>query len=163
MTPQDALFSIAEIGIGLAGFSGLVAAFLQPSGHKWRPEQKTRIVFLIVLSFGMIVCSLAPYALAGIGNSPALVWGVPMVAFSSLGIGLVIYWMMASRRPEFKLRFPLFSIPIVIVATALQVAAFLSGLGLIFPYSQTLFVFGFLSVLVFGANVFLALLYSVWE
>ena len=71
--------------------------------------------------------------------------------------------MKASRRFGFRLRFPLFSIPVIIVAAALQVAAFLSGLGLIIPYSQTLFVFGLLSVLVFGANLFLALLYSVWE
>ena len=163
MTPHDALFSIAEIGIGLAGFSGLVAAFIQPTGHTWRPEQKARIVLLIILSFGLVICSLAPYALAGIGDSPALVWGPPMLVFSTLCIGLIVFWMKASRRFGFRLRFPLFSIPVIIVASALQVAAFLSGLGLIIPYSQTLFVFGLLSVLVFGANLFLALLYSVWE
>ena len=163
MEPQDALFSIAEIGIGLAGFSGLVAAFIQPSGQTWRPEQKTRIVLLIVLSFGMIVSSLAPYALAGISDSPALVWGVPMLMFSTLGIALLGYWVTVSLRRGYRLEFPLFSIPIVFVATALQVMAFLSGLGLIFPYSPTVFMFGFLSVLIFGANLFLALLYSIWK
>ncbi len=163
MAPQDALFSIAEIGIGLAGFSGLVAAFLQPSGHSWQPEQKARIVLLIVLCFGMIVCSLAPYALAGISDSPALVWGVPMLMFSTFGIALLAHWMTISRRRNFTLQFPLFSIPIIFVATALQATAFLSGLGLIFPYSPTVFVFGFLTVLIFGANLFLALLYSIWK
>ena len=32
MAPEESLASIAEIGIGLAGFSGLVAAFVQHSG-----------------------------------------------------------------------------------------------------------------------------------
>ena len=163
MTPEDALFSIAEISIGLAGFSGLVAAFVQHEGQSWREDQKARIVLLIVLSFGMMVCSLAPYALAGVSASPALVWGVPMLAFSSLCIGLLAFWVVVSRRCGFKLFFPLVSIPIIAGAAALQVLAFLSGLGWIYPYSPTVFVLGFLSILVFGANVFLALLYSIWE
>ena len=163
MTPQDALFSIAEIGIGLAGFSGLVAAFIQPTGHSWRPEQKTRIVLLILLSFGIIVCALAPYPLTGISESPALVWGAPMITFSILSIVLCVYWVSVSRRRGFKLQFPWFSTPIIFFALVLQVTVLLSGLGLIFPYSPTIFVFGFLSVLVFGANLFLALLYSIWN
>ena len=163
MTPQDALFAIAEVGIGLAGFSGLVAAFVQHSGQTWRREQKTRIVLLIVLSFGMIVSALAPYALSGVSGSPALVWGAPMVALSVLCIGLLLYWIRVSRKYAFKLLFPLFSIPILSVATVLQVMGFLSGIGWIFPYSPALFVLGLLSVLVFGANIFLALLYSIWE
>lgn len=162
MTPQDSLFSIAEISIGLAGFSGLVAAFVQHAGEPWRADQKTRIVLLIVLSFGVIVSALTPYALSGISDSPALVWGVPMVAFSILCIGLHGYWIVVARKRSFTLQFPYVSIPILIGATALQALAFLSGLGLVVPYSPTVFVFGLLSVLVFGANMFLALLYSIW-
>jgi hypothetical protein len=161
--PEDALFSIAEISIGLAGFSGLVAAFVQQSAHSWRADQKTRIVLLIVLSFGVIVAALLPYGLSGVSDSPRLVWGVPLLAFSTLCIGLLIYWIRVSRRHSFKLLFPLVSIPVLGIATSLQVLAFLSGLGWIMPYSPTLLVLGFLAVLVFGANMFLALLYSIWE
>jgi hypothetical protein len=163
MAPEDALFSIAEISIGLAGFSGMVAAFVQHEGQRWRPEQKIRIVLLIALSFGMIVAALLPATLSGLSTSPAVVWGVPMIAFSSLCIWLLFYWIRVSRRHGFKLLFPLFSIPIVSVAATLQVLAFLSGLGWVIPYSPTIFVFGFLAVLVFSANMFLALLYSIWE
>jgi len=106
---------------------------------------------------------MAPYALAGINQSPALVWGVPMVVFSLLSMVVLTYWMGVSRRRGFKLQFPWISTPIIFVAASLQITAFLSGLGLIMPYSSTIFVFGFLSVLVFGANVFLALLYSIWN
>ena len=163
MSPQDALLSIAEISIGLAGFSGLVAAFVQPSGHSWRADQKTRIVLLIVLSFGMIVCALAPYALSGIGDSAALIWGVPMVTFSILCLGLLGYWVAVRRRRNFTLQFPWISTPIIFVAAVLQIVALLSGLGLIVPYSSTVFLFALLSVLAFGANLFMALLHSLWN
>ena len=163
MTPQDSLFAIAEIAIGLAGFSGLVAAFVQHAGQAWRAEQKARIVFLIVMSFGVIVAALTPPALSGVSSSPALVWGVPMVAFSVFCIVLLVRWIMLARRNDLKLLFPQYSIPIMALTISLQVATFLSGIGWMLPYSSTLFVFGFLVILVFGANMFLALLQSIWE
>ncbi|MCB1670568.1 MAG: hypothetical protein R3F41_20490 [Gammaproteobacteria bacterium] len=162
MTPEDSLLAISEIGIGLAGFSGLVAAFVQHSGQEWRLEQKARIVLLIILSFGLMISSLIPFALSGINDSPALVWGTPMVAFSLLCLSLLVVWIRTSRKYGFRLYFPFISLPIMSVASTLQVIGILSGIGLIFPYSPTLFVFCLLSVLIFGANIFLALLYSIW-
>jgi hypothetical protein len=111
----------------------------------------------------MIVCALAPYALSGISDSMALVWGVPMVTFSILSLCLLSYWMAVRRRRNFTLQFPWISTPIIFVAAVLQIVALLSGLGLIFPYSPTVFLFGFLSVLAFGANLFMALLHSIWN
>jgi len=163
VAPEDALFSIAEISIGLAGFSGLVAAFVQHPGQTWRPDQKARIVFLILLSFGMIVAALAPYALSGISNSPAVIWGPPMIGFPVLCLILLGYWGVLSRRHGFTLLFPQVSIPVMLGSITLQILALLSGLGLVLPYSPAVFVFALLSVLIFGANMFLALLYSIWE
>ena len=163
MAPEDSLFSIAEISIGLAGFSGLVAAFVQHSGKPWRADQKTRIGLLIALSFGMIVAALAPYALSGVSTSPAVVWGAPMIGFSVLTIALLGHWIVVSRRFGFKLQFPTLSVPVLCAATGLQGIALLSGLGWVWPYSPTIMVFGFLSVLLFGAIVFMALLNTIWE
>jgi hypothetical protein len=86
-----------------------------------------------------------------------------MIAFSTLCMILVVYWITVSRKRGFKLQFPLISIPILSSAVALQGMSLLSGMGWLIPYSPTIFVFGFLFVLVFGANMFLALLYSIWE
>jgi len=163
MTPEDALPIIAEIAIGLAGFSGLVAAFGQRPGHAWRGDQKVRIVFLVILSFGMITAALLPFALSGISNAPALVWGIPMVAYGLLALTLLGYWVVLSRRHGFRLQFPLLSIGILVVAGGLQAAMILSGLGLLMPYSPALFLLGLLSVLVFGAAMFLALLHITWS
>ncbi len=163
MTPEDALPSIAEIAIGLAGFSGLVAAFGQRPGHSWRGDQKARIVFLVILSFAMIACALLPPAISGLSDSPAWIWGVPMVASSSVALTSLVYWVVLARRHGYRLQFPLISISIISLASALQVAVLLSGLGLIMPFSPALFVLGLLSILVFGANMFLALLHITWR
>lgn len=163
MTPEDALPNIAEIAIGLAGFSGLVAAFGQRPGQTWRRDQKTRIVFLVILSFSMIIAALFPFAMSGISDSPALVWGVPMVGYSVIALALLVYWMLISRRYGYQLQFPAVSIPVISGAALLLVAVLLSGFGVIVPYSPALFVFGLLSILVFAANMFLALLHITWR
>jgi len=163
MIPEDALVSIAEIAIGLAGFSGLVAAFGQRPGHSWRGDQKSRIFLLVILSFAMIICALYPFAMSGLSDSPALVWGVPMVSYSVVSIILLAYWIIVSRRRDYKLQFPLVSIPIILCSAALQVIVALSGFGFILPYSPALFVLGLLSILVFGAVMFLALLHITWR
>ena len=49
------------------------------------------------------------------------------------------------------------------IGSILQVLVLVSGLGIFLPYSPGLFVLGFLGILVFGANVFLALLNTIWE
>ena len=163
MAPEDVLQSIAEIGIGLAGFSGLVAAFAQRPGHTWKGEQKVRIVILVILSFGMMIGALLPFALTGISESEALVWGVPMVGFSAVALTMQGYWSVKARKYGFKLQFPLVSLPIITLASTMQVITMLSGFGLIFPYSPAVFVSGMLSVLLFTATMFLALLHITWN
>lgn len=162
MTPEDALPIVAEISIGLAGFSGLVAAFGQRPGHGWRGDQKARIVFLVVLSFGMITATLLPFALSGISAAPAVIWGVPMVGYGTLALGLLGYWIVLARRNGYRLQFPVVSIAILTCAGSLQAAMVLSGFGLWMPWSPSLFVLGLISVLIFGANMFLALLHITW-
>jgi hypothetical protein len=152
MNPQDILITIAEISIGLAGFSGLVAAFTQKQNRGWRSDQKTRIVFLIALSFGMIVTSLLPFAISDWSSEPRHVWGIPMVLYSTIVLGLLAYWITVSRKNGYQIQFPLASYPILVVGTVLQILVLISGLGLFMPYSPGLFVY-----------VFLALLNTIWE
>jgi len=163
MTPDDALPSIAEIAIGLAGFSGLVAAFSQRPGQPWKGDQKARIVFLIVLSFLMITAALLPSGISGFSDSPALVWGIPMIACSGIALICLVVWVILARGRGYKLQFPVVSTATLLIAGSLQVMVLLSGFGLILPYSHGLFVFGLLSILVFCANMFVALLHITWS
>jgi hypothetical protein len=86
-----------------------------------------------------------------------------MVLYSTLVLGLLGYWITVSRKNGYEIQFPFASYPILIVGTVLQILVLVSGLGIFIPYSSGLFVLGFLSILIFGANVFLALLNTIWE
>ena len=86
-----------------------------------------------------------------------------MVAFSSLTLTLLGFWVTTARRKGYGLQFPFFSIPIIFVSSVLQVMVGLSGFGLIFPYSPALFVFGMLSIMLFAGNMFLAMLHITWK
>jgi hypothetical protein len=163
MAPEDALASIAEVAIGLAGFSGLVAAFGQRSGQSWKGDQKARIIYLVVLSFLVITTSLLPSTISGWSSSASLVWGIPMVTSGVLTLTSLFIWIALSRRHGYKLQFPKTSVSILSVSGTLQLAVLLSGLGVILPYSPALFVLGLLSILVFCANMFLALLHITWR
>jgi hypothetical protein len=163
MAPVDVLQSIAEIAIGLAGFSGLVAAFAQRPGHTWKGDQKVRIVILVILSFGMMIAALLPFALSGISESEAVVWGVPMVSFSTVALFMLGYWAFKARKYGFRLQFPFISLPIIALASTMQIVTLLSGFGLIVPYSPAVLVAGMLSVLLFAATMFLALLHITWN
>jgi len=163
VAPQDALASIAEVAIGLAGFSGLVAAFGQRVGQSWRGDQNARIIYLVALSFVVIATSLLPSAIAGWSDSASLVWGIPMIACGVLTLTALFTWIVLSRRHDYKLQFPKTSISILFVAGTLQLALLLSGFGVILPYSSALFVLGLLSILIFCANMFLALLHRTWR
>ncbi len=163
MAPEDALAGIAEIAIGLAGFSGLVAAFEHRAGRTWRGDQKARIVFLVALSFAVIATALMPYAISGWSPSPALVWGIPMISCGVFTLTSLVAWVVLSRRHGYRLQFPKTSISILIISSGMQGAVLLSGLGVIVPYSSALFVLGLLSILIFCANMFLALLHIAWS
>jgi hypothetical protein len=86
-----------------------------------------------------------------------------MIACSVLTLTSLCAWIVLSRRRDYRLQFPKTSISILFVSGTLQLAVLLSGFGVILPYSPALFVLGLLSILVFCANMFLALLDMTWR
>ena len=64
----DSLQTIAEISIGLAGFSGLVVALRKGSGPL-SDIQKYRLRILFSLSFGAMFLSLLPDTLVNFGGA----------------------------------------------------------------------------------------------
>jgi len=86
-----------------------------------------------------------------------------MVLYSTLVLALLTYWVIVSRKNGYTIQFPYASYPIMLIGAILQLLVLLSGLGILLPYSPGLFVLGFLGIFVFAANVFLALLNTIWE
>jgi hypothetical protein len=92
---RDELLTIAEIAVGLAGFSGVVAAFMQRGGL----SLLDRTLFLVLFSTAFVALFLAfvPIALARAGLE-----GEPLWRASSIAMGLV--WIVGMIPYPFGMR-----------------------------------------------------------
>ncbi len=93
----DSLQTIAEISIGLAGFSGLVVALRNGAGSL-DDIQKYRLRILFSLSFGAMFLSLLPDTLASLGVPDERVWLASSAAIFAYSFVFIAWWIMSSRR-----------------------------------------------------------------
>jgi hypothetical protein len=75
MDPGDALLTVGELALGLAGFSGIVAAFRTRTGP-WHPADAFRLTSLLLVSLGTFFLALIPLALSQFALSYEVVWRV---------------------------------------------------------------------------------------
>ncbi len=94
--PQS-LQIIAEIGIGLAGFSGLIVAFRKDAGPLTN-IQKYRLQVLLALAFGAMFLALLPELLHYMGVPPDRLWTLAALVLSCYSVVFVIWWITASHR-----------------------------------------------------------------
>jgi len=93
----DSLQTIAEISIGLAGFSGLVVALRKGSGPL-DDIQKYRLRILFSLSFGAMFLSLLPDTLVSFGVPDERLWFASSAAIFAYSFLFIAWWIMSSRR-----------------------------------------------------------------
>jgi hypothetical protein len=93
----DSLQTIAEISIGLAGFSGLVVALRKDAGPLTE-VQKYRLRILFSLSFGAMFLSLLPDTLVNLGVPDERLWFVSSAAIFAYSFLFIVWWLMSSRR-----------------------------------------------------------------
>ncbi|MDH3468341.1 MAG: hypothetical protein OES26_20960 [Gammaproteobacteria bacterium] len=86
---------IAEIGIGLAGFSGLIVALRKNAGPL-TAVQKYRLQILLSLAFGAMFLSLLPELLFSFGSDPQDVWRLSSACLSIYSILFLIWWIRES-------------------------------------------------------------------
>ena len=89
MEHQEELLNIAEISIAIAGFSGLMAAFLQRGGLE--KLDRVRFVNLFVTAFSTLVLAYVPIVVADLSVA---IWSYSSLAMIgiwlfSVGIGIV--------------------------------------------------------------------------
>jgi hypothetical protein len=94
--PQS-LQIIAEIGLGLAGFSGLIVAFRKDAGPLTN-VQKYRLQILLALAFGAMFLALLPELLHYMGVPPDRLWTLAALVLSCYSIVFLIWWMTTSHR-----------------------------------------------------------------
>ncbi len=74
MAYADALSTLAEVAIAIAGFSGIVAVFGRRSSGHWSTAERTRLIGLLVMSFTAVFFSVAPFVLLSVPVSESTCW-----------------------------------------------------------------------------------------
>lgn len=104
MPDQDLLLTIAELALALAGFSGVMTAFMKRPGQLTTVEVY-RLAVLLGIAFGATFLALLPLVLAQLGAGGAPLWrgaSAVMAAYSAIAVAvfLVSSRYISRRAPE---------------------------------------------------------------
>ena len=106
---MESLTTVAEIGIALAGFSGLVVVLRKSSGPLNEIE-RYRMSVLLSTAFGAMFLALLPGALQQLGLDDDVVWRTSSAILTSFSLAFVLGWVQSSRR-FFNVAREIFSVP----------------------------------------------------
>jgi hypothetical protein len=95
---REELLTIAEISIGIAGFSGVMAAFLQ-SGGLFKLD-RVRFVNLFAMAFSTLTLAYVPIVVFELSQSVWLYSSAVMIAFWFFNMGLGLFYVFPELRAE---------------------------------------------------------------
>ncbi|MBW2396836.1 MAG: hypothetical protein JRG95_21520 [Deltaproteobacteria bacterium] len=93
--PGELLTTIAECGIGFAGFSALVVIIPQLAGTPWRGQMATGLWLMVSWSLTAFVFSLLPLVVREFGASESEAFAI---SSGSLGIAIIVQGVLAGSR-----------------------------------------------------------------
>ena len=76
---EKVFIALAEIGIAIAGFSGVVAAFGVRGAGQWTADDRLRLAILLTCSMTVVFFSLLPFAMTAMYIPATVVWRVASV------------------------------------------------------------------------------------
>lgn len=91
------LQTMAEIGVAIAGFSGLIVTLRRDAGPL-TSVQKYRLQVLLSLAFGAMFLSLLPELLVYFGIGEERLWKIASLVLLVYSMSFLTWWIMASRR-----------------------------------------------------------------
>jgi hypothetical protein len=157
----EALSTIAQVGLGLAGFTGILVALGRTQTAFSRPEV-LRLLLLLVSSFGAVFLALLPFALHESGVGDVACWrlsSVALAAFTSVSLAYLGY-QIQRHRSEFGQLFSTAVFVIVGTGSVLMVVLQLANaLGLGAPPRSGSFLFGLLWLLFIASLQFARILF----
>jgi hypothetical protein len=161
--PEGILTTLAEVGIALAGFSGIVAVLGGRAGDTWSEVDRLRLSLLVHTSFAAVIWSFAPLLLTAADLSTAIVWQVTSGAYVAYLLVVLAYrsrQMRAAVRAGWVETEPAYAVLLVCGALAAMVLQLVNALSLrtLWPHAVAI-----LWALFVGFMQFLRLLRSTWS
>jgi hypothetical protein len=161
---HEALLAIAQIALGLAGFSGVFVAMSQSGGQVRQHGDTYRLVLLLATSLSTLFLSLMPVALDRLGVADDLLWRVSnALFFVMLGalLSVVHRWRTLRREDIRPGETPAVAVGIWVLGGSMLVAELLSAAAVIGP-PEGVFVLGLVFLVAFGSFLFARMLF-LWR
>ena len=98
----NALLTLAQVAIGLAGFSAILVA-LSGKPHQWTPVDAFRIRNILAFSFQSVFLSLTPFVLAFFSLPESTLWQASLIVLTIATCGdvlLVLGGVYRLSRPQ---------------------------------------------------------------
>lgn len=160
MAEAETLRTLAEVGIALAGFTGIVAVLGRRARGDWTPVELARMRLLLEASLGVVFFALVPVLLQMAVRSQQAVWRLSNVFSAVFHISIMALFFrrafllaVPSLRPsERRVVYPLAGAGIGVIAAQL-----LAGIGVIAEASLT-YLLGLTWLLLIAALTFIYLL-----
>jgi len=162
---SEALLSIAEIALGLAGFGGLFVALSRERGTDRRPADTYRLVLLLSTALSTLVLALLPTGLLAVGLPETWVWPLASGAMTALITTLLVVTsrFRSEHRDEIRAgEFTRVSNFIWVIAVATLAAQSSNAAGLFAEASFGVFLLGLIFLVAFGAYLFARMLF-LWR
>ena len=160
-TNEFVLYTLAQVAITFAGFSGVVVAFRLRGAEAWSPTELRTLWLLLGDSFLVLFFSLLPLPLALANWSPDALWGL---CNALLGTWFIVGDLLALRgerrdralhqRTTVRVITPILY-GVLILALVMGAALWLSAIDLIVRRGQAVYVLGLIILLAFAAVEFL--------
>jgi hypothetical protein len=153
MPEQDSLSTIAEVAVGLAGFSGIALALTANPP----PYYLFRVVSIIAVAVVSIALALLPAALTSAGWQPQSIWrlgsGV-LVALTGIFLVLGLRYRKRAQPEELNLALAVFIGSLMALSGTLQLLNFV---GLIWMGAFSVFYVGLIANLLYCGTLFIGL------
>ena len=150
------LASTIQVGIAIAGFTGIVLAL--KSNKSIEPIQKILISILLISSIGSVIFSFIPMLLLSASFDDSSTWVLSSILFLIYFIIILIY-----RRKQFQK----YSMPIPksirLLISIFAIAAIFQILNIVYFKKAWPYLFLLIVYILYSFSVFVQLLWLMWE
>lgn len=157
---EQIIDTLANVGVTLAAFSGLVGAFRARGPDKWSPTEFRVLWFLILDGFLVVFFALVPVPMTLAQLSQDLIWGICSALLGTwFVLGAVLAWAgdIRDRRAGRSVKVPVIT-PILYCVMAvtplLGIVLWLSVWDVV-PRGQAIYISGLIALLAVAAVEFL--------
>jgi hypothetical protein len=162
MDAEETFLTLAEVGIALAGFSGIVAVLGGRAQGSWPDIDRLRLSILLQTSFSAVLWSFAPIVLFYAELDPPVTWSITSGSYALylvIGVGYRIRQTRAIARSQPELVDPQY---VALVVSGVVVIAVLQIINAIILRTLWPHLVAILWALVTAFIQFVRLLRGIW-